>query len=210
LLKYSDVGEELAIGATAVGVRVRDGVVLGAEKRVAYGFYVLSHSGKKVYVISDRAAIAAAGVIADMQTLARVLKVNYVNYMLETKRYMPISALAKLTSVLMFSRRILPYIAEVMVGGVDEDGTHLYVLDMLGSLIEDNYAALGTGAKLAISVLESRYRPDMTVEEARQLAIDALRAAISRDPVSGDGIELAIITRSGTREEVIPLRRELT
>ena len=111
--------------------------------------------------------------------------------------------MARLLSVIMFSRRFMPFFAEVLVGGIDEEGPHLIVMDPLGSLIEDNYAALGTGAKLAVAVLDTGYRPDITVEEAKKLAVQALKAAIERDPVSGGGIDLAIVDKNGAREEEV-------
>lgn len=197
------MSEEYGIGATAVGIKARDGVVLAAEKRITYGFYSLSSSGKKVYVVNDRLAIASAGVIADMQTLAKILKVNAKMYELDARRKPNVAAMAKLLSVIMFNRRIMPFIAEVLVGGVDEDGPHIFVLDPIGSLIEDDYAALGTGAKMAISVLDMNYRKDIDVAEARKLAINAIKAALERDPVSGGGIDLVTITASGANEEEV-------
>ncbi|MCD6465703.1 proteasome subunit beta, partial [Candidatus Bathyarchaeota archaeon] len=47
------------------------------------------------------------------------------------------------------------------------------------------------------------YRDGMTVEEGRDLAIKAIKSAISRDARSGDGIDLLIITKNGIREESI-------
>lgn len=197
------MSEEYGIGATAVGIKAKDGVVLAAEKRITYGFYSLSSSGKKVYVVNDRLAIASAGVIADMQTLAKILKVNSKMYELDARRKPSVAAMAKLLSVIMFNRRIMPFIAEVLVGGVDEDGPHIFVLDPIGSLIEDDYAALGTGAKMAISVLDMNYRKDIDVAEAKKLAINAIKAALERDPVSGGGIDIAIITANGAKEEEV-------
>lgn len=197
------MSEEYGIGATAVGIKAKDGVVLAAEKRITYGFYSLSSSGKKVYVVNDRMAIASAGIIADMQTLAKILKVNAKMYELETRRKPAVAAIAKLLSVIMFNRRIMPFIAEVLVGGYDEDGPHVFVLDPVGSLIEDEYAALGTGAKMAISVLDSGYKKDISISDARKLAIAAIKAAFERDPVSGGGIDLALITEGGVKEEEI-------
>ncbi len=192
--------EEYGLGATVVGIKARDGVVLAAEKRVAYGFYVLSRSGKKVFRITDNIGIAAAGVIADMQTIARILRVNSNLYQLDLKRRPPVRSVAKLLSIIMFERKLLPFIAEVIVGGVDEE-PRLFVLDPLGSLIEDNYAALGTGTKLAISVLEQEYRDDVGVDRARNLAVNAVKAAMMRDPVSGDGVDVMTITRDGKVSE---------
>jgi len=194
------------VGATAVGLKVKDGVVLAAEKRVSYGFYTLSMSAKKVFIVNERLALASAGIVADMQALAKILKVNAMAYELETRRKPSVHAMAKLLSVIMFNRRFMPFFAEVLVGGIDDEGPHLIVMDTLGSLIEDDYAALGTGAKLAIAVLDSGYRSDMPLEEAKKLAINAIRAAIERDPVSGGGINAVTIDSKGAREEEIRLQ----
>lgn len=200
------MGEEVQIGATAVGIKAKDGVVLAAEKRVSYGFYTLSSAGKKVFVIDDKLAIASAGIIADMQSLARIVKINAKAYELETRKKPTVRSMAKLLSVIMFSRRYMPFFAEVLVGGVDEEGSHLIVMDPLGSLIEDNYAALGTGAKLAISVLDTGYREDITLQDAKKLAVKALKAAIERDPVSGGGIDLVLIDQTGAKEEEVKVQ----
>jgi len=49
----------LAVGATTVGVRCREGVVLASEKRVSYGLMVTSRSAKKVFKVTDNMGIAA-------------------------------------------------------------------------------------------------------------------------------------------------------
>jgi len=200
------MGEEVAVGATAVGIKTKEGVVLAAEKKVSYGFYTLSTAGKKVFIVNDRLAIASAGIIADMQTLAKILKVNAKAYELEMRRKPSVHAMAKLLSVVMFSRRIMPFFAEVLVGGIDDEGPHLIVMDPLGSLIEDNYAALGTGAKLAIAIIDASYKPDMPLQEAKKLAVQALKAALERDPVSGGGVDLVVIDNSGAKEEEVKLQ----
>ncbi len=197
------MSEEYGIGATAVGIKAKDGVVLAAEKRITYGFYSLSSSGKKVYVVNDRLALASAGVIADMQTISKILRVNSKMYELESRRKPSVAAMAKLLSVIMFNRRIMPFIAEVLVGGYDEEGPHIFVLDPVGSLIEDDYAALGTGAKMAIGILDANYSKDIDVQGARKLAVNAIRAALERDPISGGGIDLAVVTASGVAEEEV-------
>ncbi|MCG2863650.1 MAG: archaeal proteasome endopeptidase complex subunit beta [Vulcanisaeta sp.] len=197
--------EELITG-TAVGIKARDGVVLAAEKRVAYGFTVFSRSGKKVFKVNDNIGIASIGILADMQVLTKIARAYMSLYALDTRSRPSIRSAAKLLSYVLFSNRVLPYFVEVLVGGVDDEGPHLFVMDSLGSLIEDDYAAVGTGTKLAVAILESNYRPDISVKEARELAIKAINQSISRDPVSGDGIDILIITSNGTSEETIPLQ----
>jgi len=189
-----------AVGATTVGVRVEEGVVLASEKRVSYGFTVTSKSAKKIFKISDHLGIACAGLIGDMQAIARSLRAELRLYELDTNRKMSVRAAAKLLANMLFSQRYMPLMSETLVGGVDDTGSHLFVLDAIGSLIEDDYAALGSGATIAIGILEAGYRKDMNVDEARGLAIKAVRAAIERDALSGDGIDVLAITKRGAEE----------
>ena len=193
-------------GATALGIKASDGVVLAADKRVTYGFTLMSKAGRKVFRVLDRVGVASAGFIADMQTLARMLEAEMKLFELESGLKPRVFNAAKLLSVVLYnSSRFAPYIVEAIVGGVDEEGPHIYVLDPLGAVIEDEYAAVGTGAQLAISIVESEFRRDLTVNEARSVALKAVKAAFSRDAVSGDGVDLLVITRDGVREEFIPV-----
>lgn len=193
-----------AIGATAVGMIFKDGVILAAEKRVAYGYTILSKTGKKVFKITNYLGIACAGIIADMQILAKSLTAEANLFELNYKRPMKVRSLAKLLSTILYSSRLSPYLTEIIVGGIDSTGPHLYVLDTLGSLIEDKYAALGSGATLAMSILESEYSPEKTTEIGEEIVIKAMNAAIKRNIISGDGIDLLKITNDGAVEKFIP------
>ncbi|OYT61987.1 MAG: proteasome endopeptidase complex, archaeal, beta subunit [Thermofilum sp. ex4484_15] len=192
-------------GATTIGLRCKDGVILASEKRVSYGFTLVSKAGKKVFKINNRLGLACAGMIADMQAIARTLAAEVNLYELENGRIMPIKSAAKLLSVILFNRRYTPYLTETLIGGIDNEGPHLFVLDPIGSLIEDDYAVLGTGAKIAIGIIETSYKKDVSVKEGKDLAIRAIKAATSRDAISGDGIDVLSITNQGAEEETIPL-----
>ncbi|RLE76450.1 MAG: proteasome endopeptidase complex, archaeal, beta subunit [Thermoprotei archaeon] len=192
-------------GATAIGIVARSGVVLAADKRVTYGFTLMSKTGKKVFKITDRIGIASAGLISDMQTLARSLEAEARLYFYDTGNPITVKGIAKLLSITLFNRRLFPYFVETIVGGVDSTGPHIYVLDPIGALIEDKYAALGTGAQLAISIIESEYNENIDLMQARDLSIKAIKAAFSRDTISGDGIDLILIGKDLIKEEFIPV-----
>ncbi|HIQ24339.1 MAG TPA: archaeal proteasome endopeptidase complex subunit beta [Pyrodictium delaneyi] len=201
---------EYGIGATAIGIRGEGFVILAAEKRVSYGGFVVSKSGKKVYKITDYLGIAMAGLFADMQAISKILKAEMEYHSLMMGRRMSVRAAAKLLANILYANKYFPLLSETLIGGIEPDGVaRLYVMDPVGSLIEDDYAAIGSGAPIAIGVLESGYSKDMGVESARKLAIAAIRAAIERDAISGDGIDLLVIRRVDgsveAREESIRL-----
>lgn len=196
-------------GATVIGIAYKDGVLLGAERRVTLGGFVVSKSGKKTFRVTDSVGAACAGMIGDMQILIKELQ-SYVKIReLETRRRMPPNSVAKLLSVIMFERRYFPYITQVMLGGIDSKPS-IYVLDPLGSVIPDDYAAVGSGAEIAIGVVENGFVDGMTEAQARDLGLKAIRAAIKRDVSSGDEIDLVYITKDELREESLPLTSQGT
>jgi proteasome beta subunit len=190
-------------GATTIGVVCSHGVILASEKRVSYGYMVVSRVGKKVFKITDRIGAACAGLVSDMQILVREMEAYANLFNLDAGRPMPVKSAAKLMSNLLFNRRLMPLITQTLIGGIDEDGATLYSLDILGSLIPDKFAAVGSGAAIAVGVLEEGFKENMTIEEAKALVIRAIKSAVSRDIMSGDGADFFTITKEGIQEESI-------
>lgn len=190
-------------GATTVGVVCKDGVVLASEKRVSYGYLIVSKGAKKVFKITDCIGAACAGLVSDMQILVREVEA-YVNlFSLDVGRPISVRSAAKLMSNLLFNNRLAPLITQTIVGGVDEEGASIYVLDVLGSVIADTYTVVGSGTEVAIGVVEDGYRESMTMEEAKDLVTRAIKSAVSRDIMSGDGIDFLLITKEGMTEETM-------
>ncbi|MDH5794009.1 MAG: archaeal proteasome endopeptidase complex subunit beta [Candidatus Bathyarchaeota archaeon] len=192
-------------GATTVGVVCQNGVILASEKRVSYGYLVVSKGGKKVFKITDHIGAACAGLVSDMQILVREVEAYGNLFGLDVGRSISVRAAAKLMSNLLFGRRLAPLITQTIVGGIDEEEASLYVLDILGSVIPDKYAVVGSGTEIAMGVIEEGYKEDLTMEEAKDLVVRAIKSAISRDIMSGDGIDFLLITKDGTREESMKL-----
>ena len=192
-------------GATTIGLVYSDGVILASEKRVTYGSMIMSKTGKKVFRIADHVGAACAGLVSDMQILAREVEAQAKLFAYEAKRPMPVKAAAKVMSNVLFNRRMIPLITQTIVGGMDYDAPAVYVLDVLGSLLPDTYAAVGSGAQMATGVLEQGYKDNMSQQDAKALVLKAIKSAIRRDVMSGNGIDLLIITKDGTQEETINL-----
>jgi proteasome beta subunit len=193
-------------GATVVGIIYSTGVILAGEKRVAIGNYLLSKTGKKVFRVLDKIGIASAGILADMQAIAKILAADIKLYELENKRQASVRTSAKLLSNILYSRKYFPFLTSTIIGGIDKEGKHLFSLDPIGSLIEDKYTALGSGSELALSVIEGEYNEKMTYEEAKNLAYKAIKLACGRDVLSGDGVDMLIIDMATTDEIFIPLK----
>jgi len=196
---------EFMPGATVVGISYNGGVILAAEKRVSFGNFVVNKNIKKTFRVTDHVGAACAGMVADMQVLVRQVEALAKIRKLETRRSVPPNSVAKLMSVIMFERRYFPLLTQVIVGGINSK-PEIYTLDPLGSVLPDDYAAVGTGAEMALGVMDAEFKPNMTEEKAKELAIRAIKSAIQRDSSSGDGIDVLIVSKTGNREETIAMR----
>ncbi len=190
-------------GATTIGVVFKDGVILASEKRVSYGYLVVSKTGKKVFKITDHIGAACAGLVSDMQELIREVSAYGNLFSLDVGRPMSVRSAAKLMSNLLFSRRLAPLITQTIVGGFDDEGPSLYSLDPLGSVLPDKYTVVGSGTEIAMGVVEDGFKENMNQEETKELVVRAMKSAISRDIMSGDGIDFLIINKDGMTEESI-------
>ena len=186
-------------GATAVGITFNEGVVFASERRIAYGNFVVSKTTKKTFVITPHVGAACAGLVADMQILSLQIAALAKIRRMEIKRDVPPNTIAKMMSNMMYERRFFPLLTQVIVGGLVGKPT-IYTLDPLGSVLPDDYAAVGTGAEMALGVLDPQYKKDLTEAQAVELAVKSVRAASMRDSASGDNIDVLVMNKDGAKE----------
>ena len=186
-------------GATAVGITFDGGVVFASEKRIAYGNFLVSKSTKKTFKITPKVGATCAGLVADMQILSLQIAALAKIRNMELKRDIPPNSIAKMMSNMMYERRFFPLLTQVIVGGVVGKPS-IYTLDPLGSVLPDEYAAVGTGAEMALGVLDPQFKEKMSEQEAVDLAKKSIRTAILRDSFSGDGIDLLVINNQEAKE----------
>jgi len=193
---------EVYLGATAVGIACREGVVLATDRRATYGTFIASKRIKKTFPVATNVGMACAGLPSDFQRLTKYVKANAELYMLDLGLdKIKVKTCARLLSNILFERRFLyPFITEIIIGGVDVEGSQIYTLDIVGSVILEKYAAVGSGAELAMGIMEKEYKDDMKIDECEKLAVKAVKSAISRDILTGDGVDLLIIDQKGFRE----------
>ena len=191
-------------GATAVGITFDGGVVFASEKRIAYGNFLVSKSTKKTFEITPKVGATCAGLVADMQILSLQISALAKIRKMELKRDVPPNSIAKMMSNMMYERRFFPLLTQVIVGGVVGEPV-IYTLDPLGSLLPDNYAAVGTGAELALGLIDSEYKKNMSEDTSKKLAIKAIKSSVQRDSASGDGIDILTITKKGIEQESMNL-----
>ena len=200
-MSSSDSIEKLVLkGTTTAGVVCKDGVILASDTRVTMGTYVAHKHGKKVYKIDDHLGMTIAGTVADAQFTVDVLTANAQMYKVSRGRPLPVASAARLIANLLFSARYVPLLTQVLIGGVDDTGPHVFSLDPFGSLTEEKCAATGSGSPIVFGVLEDKYKEGMTVKELLPAILKAVNSAMKRDAASGDSYNVTVIDDKGYRE----------
>jgi len=183
-------------GTTTIGLVFTGGVILATEKRATMGYMIASKRAKKVYQVANRIGMTTAGGVGDAQQLARILTVECNLYQIRRSRSITVGAASTLLSNYLNQNRVFPYYVQLLVGGVDEKGSFVYSVDAMGGATkEEEVVATGSGSPMAYGVLEDRYHKDIGRDEAIELAIRALKAAMKRDAGSGEGIHVVVITK---------------
>lgn len=193
----------LPTGATVVGIKCSDGVVVATDSLITWGTHVLTDKGVKAFKLTDTIVLASAGLTSDYQMLVNRLKAQIKLYELNQKRDISVKALSKMLANTLYSRRMAPLYVQTVVVGVDDNGPQLFSMDMGGSLMPDEFTATGSGTAPAFGVLEDGYKPGLTVKDAEEIAINAVKAGIARDAQSGGEIRVMSVTESGVAERVV-------
>jgi len=192
-------------GTTTLGIVCKDGIVLAADRRVSAGYLIANRKVKKVLPVSEHMGLTTAGLVSDIQLFTKIIKAQ-INLMKLRKGKEPqVQEAANLLANLAYSniRRpsMIPGIVGFLFAGWDSKvGFQLYEIAFDGSVLDiDDYASDGSGSIIALGVMETLYKPGMTVVEGTELAVRAIRTAIDRDLATGDGVDVLSITEKGAQ-----------
>ena len=193
----SAISKEVETGTTTLGLVCKDGVVLASDRRATAGTLIAHKRTKKIYKLDENLGLTTAGLVGDLQVLARYITAEVELYKMKRNAQMSVEACASLTSNILSGSRYFPYWVQLVIGGWDRSGGHVYSLDAAGGSLPDKYTSSGSGSPYVYGVLEDHFKDDMTVDQGTDLAIRAVTAAMKRDAVSGEGIDVAIISKDG-------------
>ncbi|MEX2681696.1 MAG: proteasome subunit beta [Candidatus Sigynarchaeota archaeon] len=198
----------LRTGTTTLGMVVKDAVILAADKRATEGAFIASKTANKIHPISKSIAMTIAGAVADAQCLIDLMNAEARLYELKHGKMAPVNTIVKiLANELYRAKYPFPYEVQHIVGGVDVEGPKLYDVGGDGSILKEMYTSTGSGSVYAYGVLEDGYKEGMTIEEGIELAKKAIKASISRDIFTGNGIDILVITKDGIEKRTIDPRK---
>jgi len=183
-------------GTTICGIQLKDAVVLAADTRATEGPMVADKNCEKLHFIANNVYCAGAGTAADLEHTTQLMESQMELLRLATGTQPRVTTVVRRLSTMLYKHQ--GYIGCALVlGGVDINGPHLYQIYPHGSTDMLPFTTMGSGSLAAMSILESEYREDLTIEEGKALVAKAIRAGIFNDLGSGGNIDVCVIQREG-------------
>ncbi|MHA1148971.1 MAG: proteasome subunit beta [Promethearchaeota archaeon] len=179
-------------GTTTVGITCKDAVILGTDKRATMAYFIASKTAKKLHIIQPHLGMTIAGSVADAQYLIDILKAETTLYQLNKEgKPIPIKSAGKLLSNILYQHKMFPFEVGHILGGVTkEEGPVILDLGAYGSILPEDYCAVGSGQNFSYGVLEAKWKEGLSVEEGKQIVKQAITSSIIRDMASGNGISI--------------------
>lgn len=184
-----------ARGGTLVALPAGEGVLMIADTRTGRDAHVRSEAARKIAQVHPTAAMGSTGDLGAAQSFLRAVRSEADRYGTRRGEPMDVPALARSAATELRARA--GSTGTFVLGGVDDDGTHVFTLDPEGGALEEEYVAVGTGREVAYGVLDAEELESLEMGEARRIAGRVLERVAERDPRTGRGVDVAEITSGG-------------
>ena len=197
----NDIYKKHMKGTTTVGIVCSDGVVVGADSRATMDTFIASTEARKVWKIDSTVAMTIAGSVGDAQELIRMIKAQNEIYKMNENHPMSPKSAASLLSIVMQQNKMIPFMVQLIIAGVDSGRPQLYSMDPIGGYNEESkFTATGSGSITALGYLEEMYKEGISTKEAIKMAARAITIAMRRDSATGNNMTIATVTKSGYTE----------
>ena len=181
-------------GTTIVGVVFKDGVCLGADTRATEGPIVADKNCEKIHYLAPNMYCCGAGTAADTE-----MTTNLISSQLELHRLSTGRQCRVVTAMTLLKQMLFKYQGQIgaalVLGGYDFNGPQLFTIAPHGSTDKLPFVTMGSGSLAAVAVFESKYRPNLTRDEAIKLVNDAIEAGIFNDLGSGSNVDVTVIEK---------------
>lgn len=221
--------EAIKLGSTAVGIKMKDGIILAAEKRLTSQLMEPT-SIEKILEIDRHIACTMSGLAADARTLVDHARTEAINHTFLYNERIPVESVTQAVCnlALRFGEGVesgnqkrdsnnngplmsRPFGVALLIGGIDDlHGPQLYYADPSGTFTRYDAKAIGAGSEGAQQQLQEEYNADkMSLDDAEILAMKILRQ-VMEEKMSTENIEMVSVTKSSgyhvyTQDQLLPL-----
>jgi len=181
-------------GTTIVGLKFKDGVVLGADTRSTEGHIVADKNCDKIHYVAPNIYCCGAGTAADTNSTTHLISSKLELHRLATGRESRV-----VTALTYLKQTLFKYQGQVsaalVLGGYDVNGPGLYTVQPYGSTDKLPFVTMGSGSLASMAIFENKWRKDLERQEAIELAVEAVKAGIFNDLGSGSNVDIVVLEK---------------
>lgn len=167
-------------GATILGIRCSEGVVLGAEETVE-PLEEVEYSWK-IFKIDDHIGAAIVGLSSDARVLIDQARIYAQSNRLTYDEPIDVEVITKrvcdIKQLYTQHAGVRPFGVSIIFGGVDKTGTHVFGTHPSGTYRGHKATAVGAGRETVINILKEEYHENMSLEDIIRLAVKCLVKAL--------------------------------
>ena len=202
--------ETVKRGSIAIGIKTKYGIIFAADERPRK--LQIVNEPQKLFKVDQHIGIAAAGYIPDARS-----QVNDARFFSQSNKIVYDESVSVETVAKHIADQCQHYTqyagarpigVALIIGGVDENGTSLFLTDPSGTYIPYNAVAIGANSDMATEFLKKHYKQEMTLEESKLLAISSINMA-SSDVKGSEHIKISQI-KSDTKQFEIVDKNQIT
>ena len=196
--------ETVKRGTIALGIKTKYGIIFAADERPRKLQVV--DEPQKLFKIDQHIGIAAAGYIPDARR-----QVDDARFFSQSSKIVYDESVSVETVTKHIADQCQQYTqyagarpigVSLIIGGVDENGNALFLTDPSGTYIPYNAVAIGADSDRVTEFLKKHYKPEMTLEESKMLAISSINM-VSDDAKGSEHIKISQIESDTKRFEIV-------
>jgi len=162
-------GKAVDNSGTAIGIRAKDGIVLGVEKLI-HSKLLVPGSNRRIMTVDLHVGMVSAGLLPDSRALANRAREEASSHRDTYKSPVPgkhlVDRVAQYVSAYTLYSSVRPFGISSIIGSVDLNGPALYMIEPSGVYYGYNACAVGKGKQIAKTELEKLKFSELTCREA--------------------------------------------
>ncbi len=202
LLQVEYAKKAVSLGAMALGVAFKNGILLMADKHRADKL-VIDKSVKKVNRVNANIIATSSGYVPDARVLIKKCRIRAQQHKITYGEDMDVEGIVKYVADIEQAYTqyggMRPFGISLLIGGYDQKSEQVFMIEPTGTYFQYKAKAIGMNSSEANKYLEKNYRDNMDMKAAIRLAISTFKKALGKE-FSIDNLETKFVTKEGIKE----------